>query len=73
MDFYIGLNSVRLLLRIELVRTDGSDLTSGEPNTVDCVNNVLHSRCSSLSVSLNGKPVTLHETNYSYKAYLVKL
>ena len=27
----------------------------------------------SLSVSLNGKPVTLHETNYFYKAYLEKL
>ena len=28
---------------------------------------------SSFSVSLNGKPVTLHETNYHYKAYLEKL
>jgi hypothetical protein len=28
---------------------------------------------SSLSVSLNGKPVTLYETNYHYKAYLEKL
>ena len=28
---------------------------------------------SSLSVSLNGKPVTLHETNYHFKAYLEKL
>ena len=28
---------------------------------------------SSLSVSLNGKPVTLHETNYHYKAYIEKL
>jgi hypothetical protein len=72
-DFYIDLNSVRLLLRIKLVKTDGSDLTSGEPNTVGCVNNVLHSMFSSLSVSLNGKPVTLHETNYHYKAYLEKL
>jgi len=27
---------------------------------------------SSLSVSLNGKPVTLHETNYHYQAYLEK-
>jgi hypothetical protein len=26
-----------------------------------------------LSVSLNGKPVALHETNYNYKAYLEKL
>jgi hypothetical protein len=38
-----------------------------------CVNNLLHSIFSSLSVSLNGKPVTLHETNYHYKAYLEKL
>jgi len=28
---------------------------------------------SSLSVSLNGKPVTLHEANYHYKAYHEKL
>jgi hypothetical protein len=28
---------------------------------------------SSLSVSLNGRPVTLHETNYHYKAYLENL
>ena len=28
---------------------------------------------SSLSVSLNGKTITLHETNYHYKEYLEKL
>jgi hypothetical protein len=28
---------------------------------------------SSLKVSLNGKPVTLNETNYHYKAYLERL
>jgi len=28
---------------------------------------------SSLSISLNGKPVTLHETNYHLKAYLEML
>jgi hypothetical protein len=72
-DFYIDLNSVRLLLRIKLVKTDGTDLTGAEPNTVGCVNNLLHSMFSSLSVSLNGKPVSLHETNYHYKAYLEKL
>src|SRR5215469_424527 len=72
-DYYIDLNSVRLLLRIKLVKTDGSDLPSGEPNKVGCVNNLLHSMFSSLSVSLNGKPVTLHETNYHYKAYIEKL
>ena len=27
---------------------------------------------SSLGVSLNGKPVTRHETSYNYKAYLGK-
>ena len=64
---------MRLLLRSKLVQTDGSDIKSGEPNTVVCVNNLLHSMFSSLSVSLNGKPVTPHETNYHYKAYLEKL
>jgi hypothetical protein len=71
-DYYIDLNSVVLLLRTKLVKTDGSDLPTAEPNTVGCVNNLLHSMFSSLSVSLNGKPVTLHETNYHYKAYLEK-
>ena len=71
-DYYVDLNSVRLLLRFKLVKTDGSDMPSDETNTVGCVNNLLHSMFSSLSVSLNGKPVTLHETNYHYKAYLEK-
>ena len=73
-EYYIYLNSVRLLLRLKIVKTDGSDLSSAEPkNTVGCVNNLLHSMFSSLNVSLNGKPVTLHDTNYHYKVYLEKL
>jgi len=72
-DYYIDLNSVRLLLRVKLLKTDGSDIESAEPITVGCVNNLLHSMFSSLSISLNGKPVTLHETSYNYKAYLEKL
>ena len=40
---------------------------------MDCINNLLHSMFSSLSVSLNGKPVTLHETNYHYNAFLEKV
>jgi hypothetical protein len=70
-DYYIDLNSVRLLLRIKLVKTDGSDISSAESNTAGCVNTLLHSMFS--CVSLNGKPVILHETNYHYKAYLEKL
>jgi hypothetical protein len=62
-NFYIDLNSVRLLLRIKLVKTDGSDLPSAEPNTVGCVNNFLHAMFSSLGLSQNGKPVIRHETN----------
>jgi len=72
-DYYIEFNSVRLLLRFKLVKTDGSDIPSDEANTIVCVNNLLHSMFSSLSVSLNGKPVTLHETDYHYKAYREEL
>jgi hypothetical protein len=72
-DYYIELNSLRLLLRFKLVKTDGSDIPSDEANAVGCVNNLLHSMFSSLRVSLNCKPVTLHESNYHYKAYLEKL
>jgi len=72
-DYYIDLHSVRLLLPIKLVKTDGSDIENTTPNTVGCVNNLLHSMFSSLSISLNGKPVTLHETNYHYKAYIEKI
>jgi len=72
-DNYIDFNSVRLLLRINLVKTDGSNIEITTPNTVGWVNNLLHSMFSSLSISLNGKPVTLHETNYHYKAYIENL
>ena len=51
-DYYIDLNSVRLLLRNKLVKTDGSDLPSGESNTVGCINNLQHSMISFLSVPL---------------------
>jgi hypothetical protein len=71
-EYYVDLNSVRLLLRIKLVKIDGSDISSAESNTAGCVNKLLQSMFSCLSVSLNGKPVTLHETNYHYKAYLQK-
>ena len=64
---------MRLLLRINLVKTDGSNIEITTPNTVGWVNNLLHSMFSSLSISLNGKPVTLHETNYHYKAYIENL
>jgi hypothetical protein len=61
-DYYIDLNFVRLILRIKLVKTDGSDTSSAESNTAGCVNNLLYSMFSCLSISLNGKPVTFHET-----------
>jgi hypothetical protein len=38
-DYYIDLNSVRLLLLIKLAKTDGSDICSAESNTTGCVNN----------------------------------
>jgi len=71
--YYIDLNSVRLHLRIKRVKTNGSGIGSADQNTVGCVNNLLHSMFSSLSVSINGKPLTLHEKNYHCKAYLGKL
>ena len=58
------------MFTLKHVKTDGSDLAIGEANTVGCVNKLLHSMFSSLSVSLNGKPVTLHETNNHYKVIL---
>jgi len=54
----MDVHSLRLLLRIKLVKTDGSDIEDTAPNTVGCPNNLLNSMFSSLSVSLNGKPVT---------------
>jgi len=72
-DYYIDQSSLHLLLRIKIAKTDGFDIENTAPNTVGCVNNFLHSMFSSLSVSLNEKAVTLHETNYHYKAYIKKL
>ena len=62
-----------LLLRIKLVKSHGLDLESADPNTVGCVNNLLHSMFNSLSVSLKYKPLILHQTNYHYKAHLEEL
>ena len=72
-DYYTELNSVRLILRDKLVKSDGSDIEGADTNTVVCVKNLLHSMFSNLSISLNVKPVTLHEMNYHYKTYLEKL
>jgi len=55
------------------VKTDVLNISIAESNTAVCVNKLLNSMFSCLSVSLNVKPVTLHETNYHYKAYLQKL
>jgi len=57
---------MRLLLRIKLVKTDGSNNENAEKSTVGCVNNLLHSMISSLRVSLNENPVTLYDKNYRY-------
>jgi hypothetical protein len=72
-DYYIDLNSVRVILRIKLAKTDESDIDSAKPNTVGCVNNLLRSMFCSLSFSLNRNHFTLHESNYHYTAYLEKL
>ena len=63
-DYYKDLNTLRLHFRMKLVKTDGSDVENAEPNTVSCINNLLYSMFRSRSVSLNGKPVTLHEKDY---------
>jgi hypothetical protein len=47
---------------LKLVKSDGSDTSSAQSNTAGCINTLLHSMFSFLNVSLNGKPVTLHET-----------
>ena len=49
-DFYIDLNSRRLLLRLKLVKTDEADLPRDGSNIVGCVNNLPYSMFSSLSV-----------------------
>jgi len=41
-DYYIDLNSVLILLSVKIVKTDESDIESAEPNTVVCVNKLLH-------------------------------
>ena len=71
-DYYIDLNSVRVILRIKLTKTDESDIDSAKPNSWLCQQpvtfNVLFSQ-----FSLNRKHFTLHESNYHYTAYLEKL
>jgi hypothetical protein len=57
----MALNSVRLIIRIKLVKSGGYDIENDEPNTVGCVNNLLNSVFISLGVFLNGKPITIHK------------
>jgi hypothetical protein len=60
-DYYINLNCVLLHLRIKLLKL--MDRIYKVPRqTVVCVKNLLHSMFCSLSVSLNGNPVSFHET-----------
>jgi hypothetical protein len=48
-------------------------MDSAKPNTVGCVNIFLHPMFRLLSVSVNGKHVTIRVTNYHYKSYIEKL
>jgi hypothetical protein len=67
-DRYAILNSVKLVLHTKLVKTDGSNITASDKNEVGCVNNLLHSLFSGVSIALNGKVITIHERGYPYKA-----
>ena len=69
-DYYIELNSMRLHLRIKFLESDGTDISSAEPNTAGCVNNLFHSIFSSLRVSLKGKPVNFQRQNIFTKSTL---
>lgn len=54
---------MRLLFAKENCDSYESVVASAEPSAVACDNHVWHTMFSSLSVSLNLKPVALHDTN----------
>lgn len=57
-DFYNDFDSVRLLLRLNLLMACRFDVTRADANTVGSVPNLLHSVFSYIIASLNLKPVT---------------
>jgi hypothetical protein len=57
-----------MVLHAKLVKTDGSNITPSDKNEVGCVNNLLHSLFSGVTISANGKVITINEGGYPYKA-----
>jgi len=67
----IPTNSVKLYLRLKLVKKDGTEIASGVQLGV--VNNTLHSLFSSCEVSLNETKINNTSGYYAYSSYFKKL
>jgi len=65
---YIDLKNLMLLVKLKIVKADGSDLVKDDP--VGLTNNPLHSIFSQVDVNLQQHPTTEIGANYAYKAYL---
>nr|CAD7194727.1 unnamed protein product [Timema douglasi] len=70
-EYYRDLSSIKLYLRIQLVKWDGTVV--GAVNKIVCVNNLLNSLFSQINISLNETPITTSTDNYAYRAYLETL
>nr|CAD7463335.1 unnamed protein product [Timema tahoe] len=70
-DYFRDLSSIKLYLRIQLVKGDGTPVEAD--NKIRCVNNLIHSLFSQITISLNETPITTSIDNYAYRDYLETL
>ena len=70
---YVDLSKTILFVEGKVVKSDGTDLDSGNQANIAPVNNFLHSLFRQVDVYLNGKQVTPAMGTYAYRAYLETL
>ncbi len=70
---YVDLSKTILFVEGKVVKSDGTDLDSGNQSNIAPVNNFLHSLFRQVDVYLNGKQVTPAMGTYAYRAYLETL
>ncbi|RWR98766.1 uncharacterized protein B4U79_09553, partial [Dinothrombium tinctorium] len=71
-DEYIQLREamLHLVLQIDIMKSDKSDVIALDWSKVCPVNNFMHSIFKQIDIEINGKPITCAAQTYAYKAYL---
>ena len=70
---YLDLNSSRIVVRLQVLKKDGSNMPAADDCKTGTVNSLLHSLFKEVTVQLNGKTVSDPSNMYPYRAYLETL